>query len=89
MSREIRPGTRAPDHRAPDHRARTTRARTTGLGPPGLEAGMKDGVSPQKLFSDLGLKYVGPVDGHDIAAMRSALSRAKGLGGPVIVHVSP
>ncbi|MDN5915454.1 MAG: 1-deoxy-D-xylulose-5-phosphate synthase [Pseudonocardia sp.] len=51
-----------------------------------LKAGVKDAVSPQELFSDLGLKYFGPVDGHDIAAMESALSRAKRFGGPVIVH---
>jgi 1-deoxy-D-xylulose-5-phosphate synthase len=38
------------------------------------------------MFEDLGLKYVGPVDGHDIAAVESALSRAKRFGGPVIVH---
>jgi 1-deoxy-D-xylulose-5-phosphate synthase len=51
-----------------------------------LKAGLKDALSPQELFSDLGLKYFGPVDGHDIAAMESALHRAKRFGGPVIVH---
>ena len=51
-----------------------------------LKAGVKDAVSPQELFSDLGLKYFGPVDGHDVAAMESALARAKRFGGPVIVH---
>ncbi|WP_433280268.1 1-deoxy-D-xylulose-5-phosphate synthase [Pseudonocardia xinjiangensis] len=51
-----------------------------------LKAGMKDALSPQELFSDLGLKYFGPVDGHDIAAMESALRRARHFGGPVIVH---
>ena len=38
------------------------------------------------MFEDLGLKYVGPVDGHDIEAMESALRRARSFGGPVIVH---
>jgi 1-deoxy-D-xylulose-5-phosphate synthase len=38
------------------------------------------------MFSDLGLKYVGPVDGHDEPALESALRRAKAFGGPVIVH---
>ena len=38
------------------------------------------------MFEDLGLKYVGPVDGHDIKAMESALRRARSFGGPVIVH---
>jgi 1-deoxy-D-xylulose-5-phosphate synthase len=47
---------------------------------------VKDALSPQELFADLGLKYFGPVDGHDTAAMESALRRAKQFGGPVIVH---
>jgi 1-deoxy-D-xylulose-5-phosphate synthase len=51
-----------------------------------LKAGMKDALSPQELFADLGLKYFGPVDGHDVAAMESALRRARHFGGPVIVH---
>src|SRR3954466_1835563 len=51
-----------------------------------LKAGVKDALSPQELFADLGLKYFGPVDGHDTAAMESALRRAKQFGGPVIVH---
>jgi 1-deoxy-D-xylulose-5-phosphate synthase len=51
-----------------------------------LKAGVKDALSPQELFSDLGLKYFGPVDGHDTAAMESALRRARHFGGPVIVH---
>jgi 1-deoxy-D-xylulose-5-phosphate synthase len=51
-----------------------------------LKAGVKDALSPQELFSDLGLKYFGPVDGHDVAALESALRRAKHFGGPVIVH---
>ena len=41
---------------------------------------------PQGMFEDLGLKYVGPIDGHDIEALESALRRAKRFGGPVIVH---
>ncbi|WP_440898906.1 1-deoxy-D-xylulose-5-phosphate synthase N-terminal domain-containing protein, partial [Actinosynnema sp.] len=48
--------------------------------------GIKDAISPQAMFEDLGLKYLGPVDGHDIAAVESALHRAKSFGGPVIVH---
>lgn len=52
----------------------------------GVKSGVKDAVSPQVLFTDLGLKYMGPVDGHDIEAMESALSMAKEFGGPVIVH---
>ena len=51
-----------------------------------MKKGMKDALAPQGLFEDLGLKYVGPVDGHDRAAMEQALAQAKRFGGPVIVH---
>jgi 1-deoxy-D-xylulose-5-phosphate synthase len=51
-----------------------------------VKKGIKDAVAPQAMFEDLGIKYVGPVDGHDIAAVESALRRAKRFGGPVIVH---
>ncbi|HEY7175982.1 MAG TPA: 1-deoxy-D-xylulose-5-phosphate synthase, partial [Micromonosporaceae bacterium] len=66
--------------------------RTPVVGAPMYEAlhamkkGVKDAVSPQGMFEDLGLKYVGPVDGHDVSAVESALRRAKRFGGPVIVH---
>jgi 1-deoxy-D-xylulose-5-phosphate synthase len=52
----------------------------------GIKIGLKDVLAPQGLFSDLGLKYVGPVDGHDIAAVERALRQAKQFGGPVLVH---
>ncbi|NDZ77643.1 1-deoxy-D-xylulose-5-phosphate synthase [Streptomyces sp. SID10853] len=52
----------------------------------GAKKGLKDFIAPQGMFEDLGLKYVGPIDGHDIEALESALERAKGFGGPVIVH---
>ncbi|MGF6882903.1 1-deoxy-D-xylulose-5-phosphate synthase [Nocardia sp. GAS34] len=52
-----------------------------------LKAGIKDAVAPQELFSDLGLKYLGPVDGHDTVALEAALRRAKDFGGAVVVHV--
>ncbi|MEN3304015.1 MAG: 1-deoxy-D-xylulose-5-phosphate synthase [Micromonosporaceae bacterium] len=51
-----------------------------------VKKGIKDAVAPQAMFEDLGIKYVGPVDGHDIAAMESALRKAKRYGAPVIVH---
>jgi len=51
-----------------------------------VKKGIKDAVAPQALFEDLGIKYVGPVDGHDAPALESALRRARGFGGPVIVH---
>ncbi len=52
----------------------------------GIKRGLKDAIAPQGLFEDLGLKYVGPVDGHDGDALESALRKAKAFGGPVIVH---
>lgn len=52
-----------------------------------IKAGIKDSLSPQLLFTDLGLKYVGPVDGHDERAVEVALRSARGFGAPVIVHV--
>ncbi len=48
--------------------------------------GAKDFWAPQGLFEDLGMKYIGPVDGHSQSAMEEALSDAKNYGGPVIVH---
>jgi 1-deoxy-D-xylulose-5-phosphate synthase len=67
-------------------------ARTPLVGRPLFEVlhavkkGIKDAVAPQALFEDLGIKYVGPVDGHDILALESALRRARWYGKPVIVH---
>jgi 1-deoxy-D-xylulose-5-phosphate synthase len=52
-----------------------------------VKAGIKDSLAPQLLFTDLGLKYVGPVDGHDERAVEVALRHARGFGRPVIVHV--
>ena len=53
----------------------------------GLKKGVKDVVAPQGMFEDLGLKYLGPVPGHDRAAVEQALRRAKRYPGPVLVHV--
>jgi 1-deoxy-D-xylulose-5-phosphate synthase len=53
----------------------------------GMKKGLKDIIAPQGMFEDLGLKYFGPIDGHDILAMEKALKIAKDFGGPVLVHV--
>jgi 1-deoxy-D-xylulose-5-phosphate synthase len=53
----------------------------------GVKTGLKDVLAPQGMFADLGLKYVGPIDGHDVAAVEKALNQAKHFGGPVMVHV--
>ncbi len=63
------------------------------LGPAAYEAlhavkkGVKDALAPQGMFEDLGIKYIGPVDGHDQVALESALTAAKRFAGPVLVHV--
>ena len=52
----------------------------------GMKKGIKDIVAPQGMFEDLGLKYMGPIDGHDIAAMEKALTKAKEFGEPILIH---
>jgi 1-deoxy-D-xylulose-5-phosphate synthase len=67
-------------------------ARTPLVGAPlydalhGVKKGLKDLIQPQAMFEDLGVKYVGPIDGHDEAALEQALRQARGAGVPVIVH---
>jgi 1-deoxy-D-xylulose-5-phosphate synthase len=73
-------------------KVKSTLQGTPVVGPPvytalhGLKKGIKDFVQPQVLFEDLGLKYVGPIDGHDEQAMENALRKARDFAGPVIVH---
>lgn len=52
----------------------------------GMKKGIKDIIAPQGMFEDLGLKYMGPIDGHDIVAMERALLQAKEYGAPILVH---
>jgi 1-deoxy-D-xylulose-5-phosphate synthase len=72
---------------------KTSLSHTPLLGPPlyetlhGIKKGIKDVLQPQVLFEDLGLKYLGPIDGHDEQVIEHALRRAGEFGGPVIVHV--
>jgi 1-deoxy-D-xylulose-5-phosphate synthase len=72
---------------------KTTLSRTAPVGPllygalHGIKKGIKDVLQPQVLFEDLGLKYVGPLDGHDEAVLEHALRRARDFGSPVLVHV--
>ncbi len=51
-----------------------------------FKLGVKDVLAPQSLFSNLSIKYLGPIDGHDEAALETALQQARNFGGPVIVH---
>jgi 1-deoxy-D-xylulose-5-phosphate synthase len=72
---------------------KTSLSHTPLVGPPlyetlhGIKKGLKDVLAPQVLFEDLGIKYLGPVDGHDEQLVEHALHRARAYGGPVIVHV--
>ncbi|HEV2370942.1 MAG TPA: 1-deoxy-D-xylulose-5-phosphate synthase [Streptosporangiaceae bacterium] len=72
---------------------KTSLSRTPLVGPPlydtlhGIKKGIKDVLQPQVLFEDLGIKYLGPVNGHDEQLVEHALRRARDFGGPVIVHV--
>ena len=52
----------------------------------GMKKGLKDFVAPQGLFEDLGIKYLGPIDGHDFESIERELENAKRFQGPVIVH---
>jgi 1-deoxy-D-xylulose-5-phosphate synthase len=52
----------------------------------GAKKGLKDFLQPQVLFEDLGIKYIGPIDGHDEQIMEQALRRAAEYGRPVLVH---
>jgi 1-deoxy-D-xylulose-5-phosphate synthase len=53
----------------------------------GMKKGIKDIIAPQGMFEDLGLKYLGPIDGHDFLALERALAQAKQFGEPVLLHV--
>jgi 1-deoxy-D-xylulose-5-phosphate synthase len=72
---------------------KTSLSHTPLVGPPlyetlhGIKKGLKDVLQPQVLFEDLGIKYLGPVDGHDEQLVEQLLRRARDFGGPVIVHV--
>lgn len=52
----------------------------------GFKTGVRDVLVPQTMFSDIGIKYTGPIDGHDIAAVTNHLEQARQFNGPVIVH---
>jgi len=52
----------------------------------GVKRGIKHALEPQGMFEELGLKYIGPIDGHDEAALEVALKQAKRYPGPILVH---
>jgi 1-deoxy-D-xylulose-5-phosphate synthase len=53
----------------------------------GLYSAVREVIEPPAFFEALGVRYVGPIDGHDIAGMEEALSQASAFHGPIVVHV--
>jgi 1-deoxy-D-xylulose-5-phosphate synthase len=53
----------------------------------GAGKGLLGSVTPKSMFPNLDLKYIGPIDGHDLEAVEQALVQAKKYAYPVIVHV--
>src|SRR5665213_201116 len=52
-----------------------------------MKDSLKQLVSPISIFETLGLKYGGPIDGHDIKALEKAMRDASAFHGPVVIHV--
>jgi 1-deoxy-D-xylulose-5-phosphate synthase len=52
-----------------------------------MKDSLKQLVSPISIFETLGLKYGGPIDGHDIRALEKAMRDASAFHGPVVIHV--
>ncbi len=53
----------------------------------GLTSALREVVTPHTFFEALGIRYVGPIDGHDIAGVEQALANAAEWPGPIVVHV--
>jgi 1-deoxy-D-xylulose-5-phosphate synthase len=51
-----------------------------------LEESLKHLLTPGLIFQELGFRYIGPVDGHDVQALVETFSRVKDLKGPILVH---
>ena len=52
-----------------------------------IKKGIKQLIIPKMFFEDIGFKYLGPIDGHNIEDMELIFSRAKELDEPVLIHV--
>ena len=52
-----------------------------------VKEGVKSSILPTEMFPELGMKYIGPINGHDLDALDHALSYARDYEGPIIVHV--
>lgn len=51
-----------------------------------IKDGIKQMIMPGMLFEEMGIKYLGPIDGHNIKEVSEVLSAAKEIDGPVIIH---
>lgn len=51
------------------------------------KSGIKQLLIPGMLFEDMGILYLGPVDGHDVDKMAAMFQKASRVAGPVLVHV--
>ncbi|NFN87371.1 1-deoxy-D-xylulose-5-phosphate synthase [Clostridium sporogenes] len=51
-----------------------------------VKNGIKQMIVPGMLFENLGIKYLGPIDGHDIKELSKVMKMAKNLNGPVLIH---
>lgn len=52
-----------------------------------VKEGVKSTVLPTEMFPELGMKYIGPVNGHDLSALQRSFAYARDYEGPIIVHV--
>ena len=52
-----------------------------------VKESVKGAILPENMFDDLGFYYLGPVDGHDVAALESAIAWARDMRVPVLLHV--
>ena len=52
-----------------------------------MKEGVKSSVMPTELFPELGMKYIGPINGHDLDALVYAFNYAREYSGPIFVHV--
>ena len=77
----VREGVR---HLAP-HLPRAGRAGLAGLH--GMTSAVRDLVTPGTFFEDLGVRYVGPIDGHNIESLETTLRNAALWDGPIVVHI--
>jgi 1-deoxy-D-xylulose-5-phosphate synthase len=53
----------------------------------GMYSAIREVVEPPAFFESIGVRYVGPVDGHDVLGLETTLRHAAGSGGPIVVHV--